>query len=259
MQVDKAIVYCEREGYRGLEIDIYRSDDGPVGPRPLLLYIHGGGFRLSHRSRAPRETRAWSPGFFERLTSAGFTVAANDYRFSGEALFPACVEDCKEAVRWLRANASDLDIDPDRFVVWGFSGGGYLATWLGVATDVGPIAGVACWYPITDMRSVDQQTPDSFEALLLGGPIGERPELAEEASPTAHVHPDVPPFHLVHGADDAMVAVDQSVRLQAALQGVGTRVELEVVEGADHFFDGSDDVAGVFDRSLAFLTERVGL
>ncbi len=60
MNVEKAIVYAEREGYRALELDLYQPAVAPGGPRPLLVYVHGGGWRQSHRSRAPRETRGWS-------------------------------------------------------------------------------------------------------------------------------------------------------------------------------------------------------
>jgi acetyl esterase/lipase len=260
MQTEKAIIYCERMGYRALELDLYRPD-GPAGdPRPLLVYIHGGGFRLSHRSRAPRETREWDRGFFERLTDAGFVVAAPDYRFSLEATYPAQIDDSKEAVRWLRANAPDLGIDPGPVYVWGASGGGYLAACVGLATDVGPVGGVVCWYAITDFTSVDQETFDSHEAWMLGGPIGERGELAVEASATTRVHADAPPFHLVHGTADEEVAFDQSVRLDAALREVGAEVTFEVIEGADHFWVGAEDqVEGIFDRSLSFVSALAGL
>lgn len=258
METDKAIIYCERDGHRALELDLYRPDDAD-GPLPLLVYIHGGGFRVSHRSREPRETRSWDPGFFELLTAAGFVVAANDYRFSGEAIYPAPVDDTKEAVRWLRAQGGELGIDAARVVLFGASAGGLLAATVGLATDVGPIAGVVCWYPITDLRTIDQQTPDSFEAQLVGGPIGERPDLAAAASATTHVRPGAPPFHLVHGSADTMVACDQSIRLHAALEEVGGTVSLEVIAGANHFFEGaSDEVRPVFERSLSFLRSSAG-
>lgn len=82
VNLEKAIVYAEREGYRALELDLYRPTHASGGPRPLIVYVHGGGWRQSHRSRAPRETRGWDRGFFERLIEAGFTVAAPDYRLS---------------------------------------------------------------------------------------------------------------------------------------------------------------------------------
>ena len=78
MEIDKAIVYAEREGFRALELDVYRGDATPAAGAPLVVYLHGGGWRVSHRSRAPRETRGWDRGFFERIVDAGFVVAAPD-------------------------------------------------------------------------------------------------------------------------------------------------------------------------------------
>ena len=88
LDVDKAIVFVEREGFRALELDLYRELGSSAASAPLIVFVHGGGWRVGHR-RAPRETRDWNDGFFERLCAAGFVVAAVSYRFSGEAKFPA--------------------------------------------------------------------------------------------------------------------------------------------------------------------------
>jgi acetyl esterase/lipase len=254
MDVDKAVIFAEREGYRALELDVHRPAGGTTaGPRPLLVYVHGGGWRVSHRSRAPRETREWSSGFFERLTGAGFVVAAPDYRLSGEALFPAQIDDTVEALRWLEAHAGELGVDPVRTYLWGASAGGHLAALAALDTSAPQVAGVVCWYPITDVPGMDHDATDSFEAHLLGGPVGDNLELAGAASPLSHVHDAAPPFLLQHGERDTWVPVDQSLRFAEALDAVGSPVELEVVAGADHFFDGAADVEGIFERALRFL------
>jgi acetyl esterase/lipase len=259
MQVDKAVVFAEREGFRFLELDLYRPDPGAGGSldgaAPLLVYVHGGGWRVSHRSRAPRETRAWSRGFFERLVDAGFVVAAHDYRLSGEAPFPAQLDDAVEALRWLHDHALELGVDPRRTYLWGASAGGNLAALCGLVPTAPPVRGVVCWYPPTDLTALDQQADDSYEAHLLGGPIGEHLDLARAASPVTHAHSGAPPFLLQHGTDDTWVPHDQSVRLAAALRAAGAPVDLESVPGADHFFGGASDadVEGIFGRALAFL------
>jgi acetyl esterase/lipase len=253
MHVEKAIVFAERQGFRALELDVYRSGEPTVAPRPLLVYVHGGGWRLSHRSRAPRETRAWERGFFERLTDAGFVVAAGDYRFSGEALFPAQLDDTIEALEWLHAQAGDLGIDAARTYLWGASAGGNLAALAALVPGAPPVAGVVCWYPITELLALDQTARDSFEAHLLGGPIGEHLDAARAASPVTHVREGAPPFLLQHGADDTWVPVAQSVRLADALTAADGSVELQVVPGADHFFDGATDVEAIFERARDFL------
>ena len=252
VQVERAVVFAEREGFRALEIDIYRPDGGDGGA-PLLLYVHGGGWRVSHRSRAPRETREWSPGFFERLTDAGFVVAASDYRFSAEATFPAQLDDVLEAVRWLHAHGAELGADPARLALWGASAGGHLAALAALVPGAPPVAGVVAWYPITDLLALDQDATDTYEAHLLGGPIGAHPELAQRASPVTYVRADAPPFLLQHGEADTWVPCDQSLRLAAALQEAGAMVELQTVAGANHFFEGAPDVEGLFDRAVRFL------
>lgn len=254
MHVEKAIVFAEREGFRALELDLYRPDAHRQGnARPLLVYIHGGGWRVSHRSRAPRETRGWPRGFFDRLTDAGFVVAATEYRFSGEALFPAQLDDTVEALEWLHTQANDLGIDSARTYLWGQSGGGNLAALAALVHGAPPVAGVVCWYPVTDLLALDQTASDSFEAHLLGGPIGEHLEAARAASPVTHVHKGAPPFLLQHGEGDTWVPVEQSVRLADALRAAGGSVELEIVPGADHFFDGAADVEAIFERARDFL------
>jgi acetyl esterase/lipase len=256
VHVDKAIIYAEREGYRALELDVYRPDPPADEPRPLLVYVHGGGWRVSHRSRAPRETRGWAHGFFARLVEAGFVVAAPDYRLSAEATFPAQRDDVLTALGFLRAQAGELGAASDRVFLWGASGGGLLAALVALVAHAPPISGVVCWYPVTDLLALDQEAADSYEAHLLGGPIGEHRELAAAASPVTHVHPAAPPFLLQHGDRDTWVPCDQSVRLAERLRDAGASVELEVVPGADHFFDGAADVEAIFDRAVEFLRRR---
>lgn len=136
--VDRAIVYAEKPGYRALELDLHRPavDDGE---RPLVVNIHGGGWRMSHRGRAPRETRSWQRTFHEQLVDAGFVVACPSYRFSSEALFPAAIEDVTDAVAFLRTHADEFGVHADRVVLFGQSAGGYLAAAVGLGTAVAPV------------------------------------------------------------------------------------------------------------------------
>jgi acetyl esterase/lipase len=252
MEIEKAIVYAEREGFRALELDVYRPGGELLVSRPVVVFIHGGGWRVGHRSRAPRETRAWPRGFFERIVDEGFVVVAPDYRLSGEAPFPAQRDDLLDALSWLVDHADELGIDPRRVCLWGASGGGALAALAGVSAEAPPIGGVVCWYPITDLTALDQEATDTFEAHLVGGPISEHLELARQASATCQVRAGAPPFLLQHGDADTWVPVDQSIRLAAALERAGVPVDLEVVPGADHFFEGADPEP-IFERAMAFL------
>jgi dipeptidyl aminopeptidase/acylaminoacyl peptidase len=258
VQIDRGIVFAEREGFRALELDLYRPDGAARARHPLLVYVHGGGWRQSHRGRPPRETRGWTPGFFERLTAAGFVVAAPSYRFSGEAIFPAQRDDVVDALRWLHDGRLGADVDTDRTVVWGLSAGGLLAALAALHPDGPPVAGVACSYSITDLLTLDRDRADSFEAHLVGGPIGEHLDLAREASPVTHVHAGAPPFLLQHGDADTWVPCGQSERLADRLRAVGVPVELEVVPGADHFFAGAADIEAIYDRAIRFLRRLPG-
>lgn len=254
--VEKAIVFAEKPGFRALQLDIHRS--GTAETKPLMLYVHGGGWRVSNRQRAPRETRQWTTGFFEQLVEAGFVVAANDYRFSSEAVFPAAVEDTVDAIRFLRANAASYGIDATKIVLFGQSAGGYLALAAGLGTAVEDVQGIVCWYPTTDFGLLDDgDSASAFPAHFLGGPLSTLPGLVAASSIPRLARRDSPPTLLQHGTADTMAPFTQSTHLRDALLAAGAHVELEAVEGAGHFFEGSNDVAGIFERAMQFANRCV--
>ena len=112
---------------------------------------------------------------FGQLAEAGFVVAANDYRFSGEALFPAAIEDTTDAFTWLRANADRFGIDASRVVLFGQSAGGYLAAAVGLDPTIPPVQGIACWYPLTDFSVIADDDPAAdFPSAWLGAPLSTR-------------------------------------------------------------------------------------
>jgi acetyl esterase/lipase len=252
LDTDKAIVFAEREGYRALELDIYRDGSSPASPLPVVVFVHGGGWRVGHR-RAPRETREWERGFFDRICDAGFAAVACSYRFSGEATFPAQIDDVVDALRWIRDQGAEHGLNADRVYLWGASGGGTLAALAALVPEAPAVRGAVIWYAVSDFLSLDLDATETWEAHLFGGPIGENAALARSASPLSFVRGDAPPFFIQHGELDTWVAFDQSVRLEKALGAVGAPVELEAVPGADHFFGGAPDIEAIFERALAFL------
>jgi acetyl esterase/lipase len=258
--VERAIPYAEKEGYRFLELDIYRpaAQDRPL---PLLHYIHGGGWRVSSRQRAPRETRSWTPSLFEQMVEAGFVVAASDYRFSGEALYPAAIEDTTDALKWLRESADRFGIDATRVVLFGQSAGGYLALAVGLAAELQPVQGIVAWYPPTDFSAlVDDDAASDFPSKWLGASLSSVPELVERARLPRLARADAPPVLLQHGTADTMAPFDQSVRMRDALKAAGAKVHLDRYEGAEHFFVGRDDseVRAIFGRAMEFARRCVG-
>jgi acetyl esterase/lipase len=188
-------------------------------------------------------------------------VAAIDYRLSGEARFPAAVEDVAAAVGWVRDHATAYGLDARRVFLWGDSSGGHLA--LQSALTGSKVQAVVAWFPVTDLAGlpsdivdaggVPDPGTDSREALFLGSPASSVPGLARQASPVAHASASAPPILLVHGAVDDMVPAAQSVRLAEALRAAGAAVELEIVPGATHFWNGADDIPGIVSRSVGFL------
>ena len=253
MSVERGIVFAEKEGYRFLELDVYRPDGAGDDPLPVIHQIHGGGWCRSHRGRAPREVREWSPSFFESMAAAGFVVVASSYRFSEEARYPAAVEDVLDAADWITQHVHEYGGDPGRQVVFGQSAGGYLAAAVGLARP--DVRGVICWDPLTDPAALDDDDPAAdFPARWLGGPISTLPDVAADASLPARAHADAPPFLIQHGTADTMAPFDQGRRLHDALGAAGAASSLDAIEGADHFFDGAGDerVRAIFDRAMTF-------
>jgi acetyl esterase/lipase len=249
--------YGEVLGFRPLELDLY-VPLGLEGPVPVVVYVHGGGWQRGSRREPPP---LLGPDFYDQIAGRGLAVAAVDYRLSGEACFPAPLEDVRAAVGWVRDHAADYGLDPGRVFLWGDSAGGHLA--LLAALTGSAVGAVVAWFPVTDLAGlpadvadaggVPDSGPDSREARLLGAPAASVPDLARQASPVAHARADAPPVLLMHGTADDLVPAAQSIRLAEALDRAGARVELELVSGASHFWKGAGDVAAIIARAVEFL------
>jgi acetyl esterase/lipase len=270
VRVLSGVAYADIPGVRPLELDLYLPPAG-VAPTPAVTFLHGGGWRLgSRRSLGPTFADV-VPSPFEQVAASGIAVASVDYRLSGEDRWPAQLHDAKAAVRWLRARAAEVAIDADRIAAWGESAGGHLAALLGLTGPeldgylgvVGPssaVSAVVAWYAPSDLAALptdagaDPAVADSREALLLGAPLADVPDLAREASPITYVGPDAPPMLLLHGRDDRMIPCVQSDRFAAALRRAGAPVELQTYAGADHMWLGSPEAAtSALARTIDFL------
>jgi acetyl esterase/lipase len=262
-----ALEFATVEGYRPLQLDLYLP--APSGkPSPVIVYFHGGGWAVGTRRRFGRAFKGWSPTPLARLAAAGFAVLTVDYRLTGEAVFPAQLDDAKAAIRWARTNAAELNIDPQRIVAWGESAGGHLALLAGLtgSAEAGDdVCAVIAWYAPTTLSA--DADPGSPEAALIGPDASDgqgsspstRPPTSDDrgararaASPISHVHAGAPPVHIHHGTADTLVGFQQSVDLVAALNAAGVPVEFIAVEGSEHFWTGAPDLAGIFHASLEF-------
>ncbi len=236
-------------------LDLYLPEEGE-GPFPLVVHLHGGGFGMGDKRDDHMDT-------YLKGLARGYAIASVEYRLSGEAIFPAAVLDCREAFRFLRANAAQYAIDPERICALGGSAGGNLAALMGMNIPNGQFPGEegmcfdtdctvqACvdqFGPI-DFRHMDEQarangvsfadhdTPQSAESSYMGGPL---PTLSDEwlakANPTTYISDRMAPMLVEHGCMDKLVPFMQSVNfVNAIYQKLGQgRVEFVPLPNADH-------------------------
>lgn len=238
-------------GDEAQRLDLYLPEATPEKPLPLVIWIHGGGWRGGNK--------AGCPGVF--LISRGYAAASIEYRFSQKALFPAQIQDCQAAIRWLRANAKSYHLDPERFGVMGASAGGHLSALVGTAGGkkaFPPIGGneeqsdrvqaVCDYYGPTNFNSVMQQaaadknvanifkfnTPADPYSGLIGVSLNSDPAKGNAVSPVHYVSKDCPPVLILHGTFDALVPYAQSEEFAAALKDQGVPVFLQKLPGSGH-------------------------
>lgn len=253
-------------GDKRLMLDLYLPENA-AGPLPVIVGIHGGGWAAG--SRAGGQS-SW-------LARHGYAVAVISYRLSGEAIFPAQIEDCKASVRWLRANAKKFNLDPDHIGATGHSAGGHLTSLLAATGDVKEFdkgdnlefsSRIQAACPLsgpTDFLQMDAHAPKeaklkhdapmSPEARLIGGPIQQNKEKVAKANPITYVSKETPPFLIIHGDQDPVVPANQAELLHEALRKAGVVTKLHLVQGAGHGIGGRE----VNDLTLAFFDKNLRL
>jgi acetyl esterase/lipase len=259
------VTFAAPEGFRPLTLDLYLPPEGGP-PKPVVVFIHGGAWR----SRTARDGGVFRdfPAVLASVAARNYVVASVNYRFSGEARFPAAVQDVALAIRWLRTHSARYGIDTNKFVVWGSSAGGQIAALLGTACAVpalepavpkgpqGPlpstcVQGVIDWYGLIDLESVGKELGKSvvpeYVNTYLGCELAQCPAgLARSASPFPYIDAKDPPFLIQHGAADTTVSPIQSKRLYEALHAAGVPAEIVIYPGVAHGFSkvpggGPDD------------------
>jgi acetyl esterase/lipase len=232
-------------GREALKLDLAKPTLCRDQTVPLAIFIHGGGWKGG--GKAGGLTRPDS----RMLLQLGFAVASINYRLAPEHHFPAQIEDCKLAVRYLRRNAAFFGLDPDRIGVWGSSAGGHLVSLMGTADDddglEGPglegvssrVQAVVDHFGPTDLTiaggAVDQWARQTV-ADFLGCDPALCPETARAASPAAYATPDDPPILILHGEKDQTVPYVQGEIFAEALRRVGNACALIKVKNAGHGF-----------------------
>ncbi len=242
-------------GSRSQMLDIYLPKKATV-PRPLMVWIHGGGWNSGDKSFPPGLGLLWR----------GYVVASIDYRLSREAVFPAQIYDCKAAIRFLRAHAGQFDIDSTRIGVWGCSAGGQLAALLGTTNGLkeyegfeGPLGvssnvqAVCDWFGPSDFLQWKDLSGSGAAVVgrLLGGIVSANSMAAKFASPAEQAGRSAPvPFLIMHGEQDVVVPARQSQILCERLRRAGVPVKLIILTHAGHgagWFQSHDDLYMVYD------------
>ena len=272
VKAHRDIAYVEN-GHERQKLDLYVPEKAGA-PLPLLIWIHGGGWAAGSKDGCP----PLRSGFTER----GYAVASIGYRLSGHATFPAQIEDCKAAIRWLRAHAKEYNLDPKRFGVWGSSAGGHLVALVGTSGDVkqfdvganldqsSRVQAVCDYYGPTDFTVFvttpgyeSHATDSSPEAKLIGGAVAENKDKAARVNPITYVSRDDPPFLIVHGDKDPTVPINQSQLLFDALKRAGVSAHFHTIHGAGHGGPGftgkniDDMVAAFFDERFKGTSSKI--
>lgn len=246
----KDIRYGPAPGSANL-LDLYLPDKVNQ-PLPVVVWIHGGGWAMGDKAGCPAAL----------MIPRGFAAVSINYRLSDEATFPAQIQDCKGAIRFLRAHAVQYHIDPDRIGVWGASAGGHLVALLGTSAGSKELEGtvggnldqssrvqaVCDWFGPTDMSKFSQQaqaagiigTTQGPQLImqLFGGSLAEKKDLVQLANPITFIAgqrpADLPPFLIMHGSKDKTVPLAQSQLLDDALVAAGAKVDFQIIPGAGH-------------------------
>ena len=269
-------------GHERQKLDLYLPETPAGRPLPLIVHIHGGGWRGGSKFPCP----------VVGMVAQGYIVASVEYRFSQKALFPAQIQDCKAAIRWLRANSTRYDIDPEHIGVTGGSAGGHLSALIGTTggTNVfAPLGGneeqsdrvqaVCDIYGPTDFSTVMQQAADDRNvrniftfnsssdpySLLIGASLEDNDDKTAAVSPVHYVNKDSPPTLILHGTHDTMVPFAQSEEFAAALKEKGVAVWLQALPGSGHGGPafGKPEIAALtmafFDRHLKGADVKIDL
>jgi acetyl esterase/lipase len=261
---ERGVTYSQPDG-KPLKAELYLPKG--EGPFPAVLVVHGGAWRLGNRFQL-----AWVA---ETLAEAGYAAVAIDYRLAPTHKYPAQIEDCQAAVRWMRENAKKYRIDAERIGGYGYSAGGHLVALLGVLDEETEKADPEKTATAKDTKEkkvssarlqavVAGGAPCNFELLpknadmlsyWLGGTRGQKPDVYRQASPTAHITAGDAPMLFFHGAADALVPRLSPQVMVTMLTTAKVPAKLHLVEKAGHIQAMFDDKA--LAESIQFFDDRL--
>lgn len=254
------------DGNKRQMLDLYLPETKTTKPRPLVVYVHGGGWESGSKEQAGV--------LFNLLKGREYTGASINYRLTNEAIWPAQIHDCKAAIRALRAHAAESQIDPGKIAVFGISAGGHLVSMLGVTGGVKELEGelgphlsqssrVTCVLDFCGPSNfltfagegtiINVDDPKTGLCKLIGGTVKEKPEVARNASPVNYLTSDDAPFLIIHGTKDNIVRYAQATEFDTALEKAKIPATLITGTNGGHVFFS----APLFERMRAFLDRHL--
>ena len=273
IRFEKDVVYGKVDDIE-LKLDIARPASG-AGPFPAVVWFHGGGWQAGKKSDNHASIR--------QLAEQGYIATSVEYRFAPRFPFPAQIEDAKCAVRYLRAHAKELNLDPERIGACGESAGGHLALMLGLTESKDGLEGrggyeeqsskvqaVVSFVSATDFRKSRKPSPEAEETVRAYyggkdlsqvmreflGTLDPKAPVMRRVSPITYVHSGAPPILTFYGDSDPFVPVEQGRLLDKALKKAGVETTMVVVKGGGHGWTGKDKERT--DRmALAFLDKHL--
>jgi len=259
IRVEKNRVFGSGGG-RDLTCDVYTPEK--LGdPAPVVLLLHGGGWRMGNKNMME------APALL--LASKGYVCVAGEYRLNTESRWPAQIEDVKAAIRWIRAHARELGINPEMICLQGHSAGAHLAlhaagtpnmnSFSGNGGNPGvdeSVAAVAVFYaPVRFSMPGEKLSGASPLRALMGNESGSAKE-AKMASPIEYASADFPPTLLLHGTEDKVVPPSSSMQMYEALTAAKARAELHMLSGLPHGFARRGSYLTVYQDEIDFFFQR---
>lgn len=249
---EQAGIVYSTVGERDLLLDAYIPNGD--GPHPGVLVVHGGGWRDGSR----RQLR----GYAKSLAKRGFSCFAIDYRLAPKHKFPAQIEDCRSAVKWIRKNAVQYKVDASRVGAIGYSAGGHLVSLLGNTgeapteenghVDTRLQAVVAGGAP-TDFREFEDN--GRWATYFMGGDLDQVPENFHNASSPAFADATDAPTFFFSGTNDRIVPIGWSKAGYEALKEAGVKTEFYEIEGVGHLPAAANPKA--LAKAYAFLESEL--
>ena len=219
--VTKDIAYREGES-EAWKLDLAMPANFGNDRRPAIVIVHGGGWRAGSKSVDVYQK------MMVDYAHKGYVTANVEYRLLGEAPFPACIEDVKTAVRWLRAHADAYQVDPDRIGAYGHSAGAHLALMLAMVPDSAGLEGDGEWQDYSSRVNVAAAGAPPTE---LGRDV---PMARPEWWPIGYISADQPPLFLIQGSDDTIVRAERTDDFVEKMRAAGARIEYLRIDSVGH-------------------------